>query len=147
MPGMAFGKLVRAFRQLLRERRQAPGRELFRVLHRRNDFEFAASRKNRGGISHLPVETVRLKQRAVFRGPLLQPGVKAVLVDEVDRPRFLIAVGHEERSEIGHLRPLAPHRPSIPPVQAAAAAIAAMASIESAWTRKKPKRTEATKFD
>ena len=50
----------------------------------------------------LPVEPLRLKQCAVVCRALLEPAGETVLVDEMDQPRPLAAVGNEERCEVGH---------------------------------------------
>src|SRR6185503_1452053 len=81
-------------------------------FHGVHHLELVAARKKREGVRLLPIEPHRLEQSAVLRGALLEPGVKARLVDQVDGSGFLPAVGDEEGCEVGHAEPLA----SAPPL-------------------------------
>ena len=101
--GIALRKLVLPFGQALAELGQAPGRELARIGHRRDDFElFAFARQDDVGVTGLPVEALRLHQGAILGRAGFRPILEARLVDEVDRMGFLAAVGDEQGREVGH---------------------------------------------
>ena len=106
-PGFALRQLVRPFGQALAELGQAPGRQLAASATAETTSNSSPLRGRRTKAKPgLPVEAMRLQQRAILRRAGFRPALEARLVDEVDRMGLLAAVGDEQGREVGHRRRL-----------------------------------------
>ena len=101
---IALRQPVAAFRQRPGKLRQAPGRERLGILDRGDDVEALCAVAGQDGelVGILAVEAQSGEQGATAGGLLLEPGLEAILVDQVDGMGRPAAVWLQERSEIGH---------------------------------------------
>ena len=110
--GPASGDAIGALGQALRRLGEAPGAQLVDIGDAERGRPAVALAGQDGELIALALEALRLGGMAHPRRLRLQPGLEALLVDELERGRGLALVGLKEGREISHGRALAEPRPA-----------------------------------